>query len=290
MLDLPDVDGQGFTLTRELLEELIDEIASKPVSKRGSIRGIKPDRADVILGGAVVLSAAMDQGGFDALEVTEAGLREGIFFEHLLQGRDPPLLDDVRHESVINLAHRFRTDDVHVEHVARLSLQMFDALGEAGLHDLGDWERELLWAACMLHDIGVTIGYDDHHRHSQYLIQSTGLPGYGPRELELIALITRWHRKGEPDSSDMGDLERKGDSARLNLLCGVIRLAEQLERSRDHSVARVELSQQDGRVVLKAVSGGDPDSDPSVAIWSAQRSSYVLAGAIDKDVEVVGAE
>ncbi len=287
-LDLPDVDVQGFLLERDLLEDLIERIASKPVSKRASIKGIKPDRADVILGGAVVVAAAMDHGGFDALEVSEAGLREGIFFERLLEGRDPPLLENVRHESVINLAHRFGTDDLHVEHVARLSLQMFDALREAALHRFGDAERELLWAACMLHDIGMTIDYDDHHHHSRYLIQSAGLPGFDPRELELIALVARWHRKGDPDASDLRDLERKGDSDRLQLLCGVIRLAEQLERSRDRSVAAVELEDGKKGVTLRAVTGGDAGSDPSVAIWSAQGNADVLAAAIGKAVEVVG--
>jgi len=289
-LDLPDVDVQGFVLTRDLLEDLIELIASKPVSKRGSIGGIKPDRGDVILGGAVVVAAAMDHGGFDALEITGAGLREGVFFERLLEDRDPPLLEDVRRESVINLAHRFRTDDVHVGHVARLSIQMFDALGEAGLHELGAWERELLWAACMLHDIGVTIDYDDHHRHSRYLIESTGLPGFDPRELELIALIARWHRKGDPDSSALEDLEQKGDSDRLMVLCGVIRLAEQLERSRDQSVASVELEDRESCVILRAVTGDDPSSDPSVAMWAAQQNSDVLAAAIDKPIEVVGGD
>jgi len=289
-LDLPDVDVQGFVLTRERLEELIDLLASKPVAKRGSVPGIKPDRGDVILGGAVVVAAAMEHGGFDAIEVTHAGLREGIFFERLLEGRDPPLLEDVRRESVINLAHRFRTDDVHVEHVALLSLQLFDALGEAGLHDLGDAERELLWAACMLHDIGVTIGYDDHHRHSHYLIESSALPGFDPRELELVALIARWHRKGDPDPSGLRDLKRKGDADRLKVLCGIIRLAEQLERSRDGSIASVELEDRGSCVILRAVTGGDPSSDPSVAMSSAQSNSDVLADAIDKPIEVVGAD
>ncbi len=289
-LDLPDVDVQGFVLTRVRLEELIDLLASKSVAKRGSVGGIKPDRGDVILGGAVVVAAAMEHGGFDALEVTHAGLREGVFFERLLEGRDPPLLEDLRRESVINLAHRFRTDDVHVEHVAHLSLQMFDALREAGLHDLGDAERELLWAACMLHDIGMTIDYDDHHRHSHYLIESAGLPGFDPRELELVALIARWHRKGDPDPSALGDLKRKGDADRLMVLSGVIRLAEQLERSRDGSVAGVELEDRESCVILRAVTSGDPGSDPSVAMSLAQRNSDVLAAAIDKPVEVVGPE
>jgi exopolyphosphatase/guanosine-5'-triphosphate,3'-diphosphate pyrophosphatase len=289
-LDLPGIDVQGFVLTRERLEDLIDRLASMPVAERGAVRGIKPDRGDVILGGAVVVSTAMEHGGFDDLEVTDAGLREGIFFEHLLENRDPPLLEDVRRESVINLAHRFRTHDVHVEHVARLSLQIFDALGEDGLHDLGDAERELLWAACMLHDIGVTIGYDDHHRHSRYLIESSRLPGFDPRELELIALIARWHRKGDPDPSELGDLERKGDGDRLRVLCGAICLAEQLERSRDQSVVRVELENRDSCVLVRAVTSSDPGSDTSVAIWSAQQGSDVLAAAIDKPVEVVGGE
>jgi exopolyphosphatase/guanosine-5'-triphosphate,3'-diphosphate pyrophosphatase len=287
-LELPDVDVQGFLLERDELEELIELLASKPVAKRGSVAGIKPDRGDVILGGAIVLAGAMDHGGFDAVEVIEAGLREGVFFERLLEDRDPPLLEDVRRAAVINLAHRFRTDDEHVEHVARLSLEMFDALKEVDLHELGAWERELLWAASMLHDIGVTIGYDDHHRHSHYMIRHAGLAGFDPRERELIALIARWHRKGDPDPSELGNLQRKGDGQRLLLLCGVIRLAEQLERSRDGAVLTVRIDDRESCVILRPVTDGSPRSDASVAIWSAQRSADVLAAAIGKPIEVVG--
>ena len=68
----------------------------------------------------------------------------------------------------------------------------------------------------------------------------------------------------------------------------MIRLAEQLERSRDRSVADVELEQDDGRVILRAVASGEPGSDPSVALWSAQRNADILAAAIGRPVEVVG--
>jgi exopolyphosphatase / guanosine-5'-triphosphate,3'-diphosphate pyrophosphatase len=285
-IEVPDLDVQGFVLSLDALEGLIEELASRPASKRGSVRGIKPDRGDVILGGAVVVAAAMEHGGFSEMEVTEAGLREGIFFERLLAERDPPLLEDVRREAVTNLAHRFRTNDEHVEHVARLSLQMFDQLADAGLHDLDGGDRELLWAACMLHDIGVTIDYDDHHRHSHYLIRNTGLPGFSPRELQLIAMIARWHRKGDPDPGELGALGRKGDGDRLRVLCGVIRLAEQLERSRDRSVSSVRLEHDGDTVALHAQTNGS-GSDPSVAIWAAQRNAALLADAIGEQVTVV---
>ena len=281
-LALPELDVQGFTLTREALEELIELLAARPASKRSAVPGIKPDRGDVILGGALVLAAALDAGGFNAVEVTEAGLREGIFFEHLL-GEDR-LFEDVRRASVENLAHRFNSDPEHMRHVAALSLAMFDGLAAAGLHGLGPEERELLWAACTLHDIGTAIDYDDHHRHSHYLILSAGLPGFSPREVVLIGLIARYHRKGEPDPSQLGDLAEGGDGKRLRLLCGVIRLAEQLERSRDRSVTDVTVRTANGAVALEAET--DPRGDATVGIWSARRNSDLLADALGFPVEI----
>ena len=282
-LDHPDIDIGGFILTSADLEELIALLASKPASKRGTVSGIKPDRGDVILGGALTLAAAMREGGFDELEVSEAGLREGIFFESLLDDREPPLFDDVRRESVENLALRFDHDLPHARHVAKLSLEILDGLAAAGLHEHGEAERQLLWAACRLHDIGTAIDYDDHHRHSHYLILNAGLPGYTQRELVLIGLIARYHRKGDPDASPLGDFAEKGDGELLQVLCGVIRLAEQLERSRDRSILAVEVAKENGRVALTAHAG---EGDPSVAMWAARRNADVLAAALGREVEV----
>ena len=133
----------------------------------------------------------MEVGGFEGLEVTEAGLREGVFFEHHLGG-EPPLFDDVRRASVVNLAAQYGMDpehNPHVAHVAHLALGLFDELAAAGVHDGDPVERELLWAAALLHDIGMTVDYDDHHKHSRYLVLNAGLPG-------LRAARARAHRPG----------------------------------------------------------------------------------------------
>ena len=74
---------------------------------------------------------------------------------------------------------------------------MFDQLPHE-LHDLRAADREILWAASMLHDIGVSVDYHDHHKHSAYLILNGSLPGYTHREIALIALLARYHRKGKP--------------------------------------------------------------------------------------------
>ena len=280
--ELPPVGVQGYELERDALEDLIELLASKPASKRGEVSGIKFDRGDVILGGALTLAATMDRGGFEAIEVTEAGLREGVFFERLLGERE--LFDDVRRESVENLAHRFNSEPEHAGRVAALSLQMFDGLAAAGLHELGEAERELLWAAGVLHDIGTAIDYEDHHRHSHYLILNAGLPGFAPRELVLVGLIARYHRKGEPDASELGALAEPGDGDRLRLLCALIRLAEQFERSRDGAIRRVTVGTDNGTVTLAA--DPDPARDPSVPIWAARRNADLLAQTLEREVEI----
>jgi exopolyphosphatase/guanosine-5'-triphosphate,3'-diphosphate pyrophosphatase len=167
--------------------------------------------------------------------------------------------------------------------VADLSLELFDGLAAAGLHDGDATDRELLWSACMLHDIGTVVDYDDHHKHSRYLIRSAGLPGFTPREVELIGLIARYHRKGNPDASELGVLAKKSDERRLALLSGIVRLAEQLERSRDGSVRSVGVRADDGHVTVEAQASSPA---AAVAVWSARRNADLLASAVDRELEI----
>jgi exopolyphosphatase/guanosine-5'-triphosphate,3'-diphosphate pyrophosphatase len=282
MQGFPDFGVGGFELTEKALGELIDELAELPASKRGSLPGIKPDRGDVILATAVVLSEVMKRGGFDRIEVSEAGLREGVFFERFLAGSKEPLLDDVRGQSVTNMARRFHWEGEHLDHVASLSEQLYDGLAEVGLHDADEWERELLWAACMLHDVGAVIDYDDHHKHSRYVILSAGLPGWTQREVTLVALLARYHRKGDPDASELGPLAKKRDDERLLFLSSILRLAEQLERARDGSVTAISVEANGKTVRLRAKTS----RDDHVAIWSARRNADLLERALGRTVEI----
>ncbi len=206
---LPSNGVQGMVIEQEALDELVERLASLPAAERASVPGIKPARADLILAGAVVVQAVLQAGGFEGLETTEAGLREGVFFERLLaDASDPPLFEDVRRTSVMNLAARYNVDAAHTRHVAALALGMFDELAGLGLHGGDARERELLWAACMLHDIGMSVDYDDHHKHSRYLILNGGLPGYSPVEVAIIAQAARYHRKGMPEPGPLAALVR----------------------------------------------------------------------------------
>jgi exopolyphosphatase/guanosine-5'-triphosphate,3'-diphosphate pyrophosphatase len=266
------------------LDRLVEELAGRTPAERAKFPGIKPSRGDIILGGAIVVQTVMEVGGFEGLEITEAGLREGVFFERLLDG-EPPLFDDVRRASVINLAAQYGMDpgrSPHTAHVAKLALGLFDELAAAGVHPGDPAERELLWAACLLHDIGMTVDYDDHHKHSRYLVLNAGLPGFQQREVALIGQAVRYHRKGMPSLGPFARLATDGDAARLDRMATLLRLAEDLERSRDQLVRSARVDVVDGKVELQLQSAGDD----RVPRWAAGREVELFARAFDRELRV----
>jgi exopolyphosphatase/guanosine-5'-triphosphate,3'-diphosphate pyrophosphatase len=259
---------------------LVEELAGMTPGERGKVAGIKSERGDLILAGALVIEAVMEAAGIDDLEATEAGLREGVFFETLLGA--PPLFEDVRVASVHNLAAQYHADFAHTNHVAQLALEMWDALAAQGVHAGDAEERELLWAAAMLHDIGVAVDYDDHHKHSRYLILNAGLPGYSPREAALIGQAARYHRKGTPGLGEFAPLARAGDAQMLDRLSATLRLAEQLERSRDQAVRATDVSVEDGDVELRL----HATEDVTIARWAAERQGDLFRRAFGRDLTV----
>ncbi len=282
---LPSNGVQGMVIEREALGELVQRLAALPAAERASVPGIKPARADLILAGAVVVEGVLLAGGFDALETTEAGLREGVFFERLLAPRQPdrpPLFEDVRRTSVMNLAGRYHVDVAHTRHVAALALGMFDELARLGLHGGDVQERELLWAASMLHDIGMSVDYDDHHKHSRYLILNGGLPGFSPVEVAIIAQAARYHRKGMPDPGPLRALFGDRDAERLDRCAVLLRLAEDLERSRDQLVRGTSLALHDEEVELRLIA----DGEPVVPRWAARRETELFARAFHRELAV----
>ncbi len=265
-----DLGVQGFMISAEAMEELTAGLAAMTLAERRQVPGIKPTRADIILAAALTLATVMRVGEFAGMEATEAGLRDGIFLARTILSEADPLLPDVREAAVRNLAIQYESDLQHTEHVARLSLQMHRSLSEAGLIAPSAGEAELLWAAAMLHDVGVTISYDDHHKHSRYLILSADLPGFDPRERALIAQITRYHRKGVSKLGEWAPLGRPGDEELLARCSMILRLAEHLERGRDQSVSEARLATNGDGVVGGALYL-HADGDLTLPRWSVER-------------------
>jgi exopolyphosphatase / guanosine-5'-triphosphate,3'-diphosphate pyrophosphatase len=274
----------GYLLRRDALREVAERMAELPPAGRGALPGLKADRADITLAGAIVIGAAMDLAGADRIEICGQGLREGVFYERLLAGRrDEPLIDDVRRHSVLNLMDAYRCDLDHCLHVADLALSLYDQMAALHLFATDPGEREILWAAAMLHDAGVSVDYNDHHKHGYYLVLNSGLPGYRHDEIALVALLVRSHRKGLASSAPLEGILPADGRERLNRLAACLRLAEQIAQSR--GAIAVRLTDDGDCLHASVVDRGDP----AVAVWSAGRESPALQRGVGRRLRVSAA-
>ena len=262
----------NYELRVDDLEQLISRrFLGATYEERGAVRGINPDRADVILGGALLFKTLLRRSERESLRISGTGVREGVLFEHLFPA--PHRVEDVRKFSVFNLLQQYPQPPRHVRQVRKLAAQLLEGLEP--LHGLGAEDFALLDAAAILHDIGMAVGYHRHHKHGAYLVHSNRLDGFDHREQALVALLVRYHRRGEPTMGTYGPLMREGDDQRLLRLATCLRLAEQFERSRAGRVTELEIEVGEEEVVV----AGPSLEEPSVELWEAQKQSDLFERA-----------
>ena len=260
-------------------------LVSRDLQERLRVPGLEPRRADLAVAGAILLDAILRRLGADEITLCDLSLREGLVLDYVARHRKEIVqadrYPDVRRRSVFELAERCNYWPEHAQQVARLSLALFDHT--RSVHGLTDREREWLEYAALLHDIGVHISYERHHKHSCYLIQNGDLRGFEPDEVEAIALVARYHRQATPRRrhTDFGELRRKQRRA-VRTLAAILRLAEGLDRSHSQPVAGLELHDRGEDALLQLRTAGDAELE----LWAATRHAAAFERLIGKPLHV----
>jgi exopolyphosphatase / guanosine-5'-triphosphate,3'-diphosphate pyrophosphatase len=158
--------------------------------------------------------------------------------------------------SFLALGRTYRFDEAHGRQVARLALALFDQLQP--LHGLDEPDRRLLQAAGILHDIGISVSFRRHHKHSLDLISRSDLPGFTPRQILLVANVARYHRRSAPKPGHAAYAALAAeDQRRVVRLAAILRLADVLDRDHRQAVRRVRTMLRDGRLGLRVEAEGE---------------------------------
>ncbi len=207
------------------------------MAKRREVPGLEAPRADIILAGAIILEQAMATFGIDEMVVSGYALREGALLDAFQRTHGSAALHhlhDLRRRSVVRLAEMMDEEPAHSAHVARLALMLFDEISDGRpLHGLGDDDRELLEAAALLANVGLFVSHSKHHKHTYYVIRNSDhLSGFTDHEIEMIALVARYHRKSAPSAKhpEFAAL-RPRDQQAVRALAGILRVAIGLDRT-----------------------------------------------------------
>lgn len=277
----------GFQFTTDELAELVDLIISLPSSGRRAIRGLDEKRFDIIVGGVLLIQELMTAFAMDAVVISEYALREGVLFDRFPAGVDH--LDDLRRSNALRLAQQLDPDAHHAETAARLALQLFDRTAE--LHGLDADARQLLELAALVHNVGMFIAHSGHHKHTHYVVRnSEQLTGFSEHELQLIAVIARYHRKSHPSNKHPEFAVLDDDDQRMvRVLAGLLRIAIGLDRRHTGLVKGVTVRSErkgDGRVerlVIEPVSNGH---EVAIEVAAAAERSRLAALALDTEIVV----
>jgi exopolyphosphatase / guanosine-5'-triphosphate,3'-diphosphate pyrophosphatase len=263
----------GYQFSLKDLQEIVNRLRKLNYVERAAIAGISESRSEIILAGAIILLEAMKLLGMNEIVVCERSLREGIIVNWMLSHG---LIEDrlryqssIRQRNAIKTAQKYQVNLEHSDRVANFAIALFDQL-QGKLHNWGIEEKQLLWAAAMLHNCGYHVNHAAHHKHSYYLIRYGELLGYTETELEIIANIARYHRRSAPKKKHENYRNLSKNSRQLiNQVSAFLRLAVALDRRQIGAISQLRCNYnattQELHLYLKPT---NPDDDCALELWS----------------------
>lgn len=284
----PPGELRNLRISAKQIRRVRKELQSHDLEGRLTIPGLDPRRADVAVAGAVLLDTLLRRLGAEELTLCDLALREGLVIDYVRRHRreiaQADRIPDVRRRSTIELAERCNYVAVHAQQVARLALALFDQT--RAQHGLTDREREWLEYAAFMHDLGTHISYPRHHRHSYYLIKNGDLRGFEPDEIEVIALVARYHRRSTPKKTHEEFASLPPALRRtVRILAAILRVAENLDRSHAQIISALELQDRGSDLLLQLRTAGDAELE----MWAASRNLAPFEKLVRKPVRLAAA-
>ncbi|MFQ3671921.1 MAG: HD domain-containing protein, partial [Verrucomicrobiia bacterium] len=154
----------------------------------------------------------------------------------------PPFPANAQVTEAWHLMTRVEPDTPHALHVFKLLRDLISSCPD--LHRLSGPETCLLESAALLHDIGWVRTPDGsaHHKHSAAMIREHPWRTFTPEQIEIIALLARYHRKKLP-TLDHPEFAAQPPATQdlIRRAAAFLRLADALDRSHRQIVTRAQI-------------------------------------------------
>ena len=274
---------QGTTVSASEVEQLLEWLIELGPERRRQVAGLSAHRADIIVAGLAVTIELLEQLEAREVSVSAYGLREGLLLEMAGSETRAP-----KEQDPLQLAREFvercQGDRRHVEQVRRLSLQLFEQIGER--IGCAKEERSILEYAALLHDVGQLVSYRGHHKHSAQLILNADRLGFNAHDRILVALISRYHRKSGPSKKHEAFARLSPeDQGVVRRLSALLRVADGLDRGHTSAVETIRTRLMSDKLIV-SVAPRLARADLGLEVWAADRKSDVLAKVLKREVVV----
>ena len=279
-LDTP----HNYKLATEDFTGVYDMLKALDVDKRKKIKGLSPSRADIMPAALAIIKSFVSYMNIGEFTIGGNGLREGLMLNQALPITTEKPISDVLGYSLETLVKYHGCDTKHVEHVMQLSIQLFKQLRV--LHKFSRQYLKVLKIAASLHDIGRTVKYYNHARHSWYMILNANIAGATHREIVLAAFVAGCHNREEIPMGEWvkyKDLVLEEDLDAVKKLGVLLRIAESLDRTQCGVVTGINCDVLGDSVIMKTEITGDA----ALEIRDAAASNPEFKRAFKKNLEIL---
>lgn len=235
-------------ITESVLELPVDEIAEH--------YHITYPSAEVL--GPALLSYLMTAQHLGVRELFISGrtMRDGLIAETMGGGKFSQKIREHVMRAALELGRKYHFHEGHARYVAGISMQIFGALADE--HRMDERFGFLLEVSALLHEIGYFVSNQSHHKHSMYLIRNSEIFGLGARDLLLVSLVARYHRRTAPKASHeaFGSLSMD-DRIRVMQMAAILRLADAMDRTHSQRHRDLQFEKTPGRFTIFAEKSED---------------------------------
>jgi exopolyphosphatase/guanosine-5'-triphosphate,3'-diphosphate pyrophosphatase len=247
---IPDWDReQVVRIPLQSIEEFTDEILT--LSEGEIVRKFHLNFPNVETLGPALLTYVMlaKALNLDQVTVTNTNLRDGLLQDMAVKDS---WSDDFHNQvirSALDLGRKYRFDQTHARHVAELSRKLFRKL--SGKHHLDTHYEVILYVAALLHETGSFISSHSMHKHSMYIIQHSELFGLGKKDLLLVAMVARYHRRASPQPGHEGYATLNRDErVVVAKLAAILRIGVALDESRSQRIQDFDCESRSGTLII----------------------------------------
>jgi exopolyphosphatase/guanosine-5'-triphosphate,3'-diphosphate pyrophosphatase len=232
--------------TLERLTDKVTSLSEDAIVRKYHLSFPEAETVGPALRTYVQLARAYDM---ESVLVANINLRDGLLTEMAVGAQWTEEFSNQIIRSAVDLGRKYHFDEAHARHVAELSRKLFGALSDE--HQLDARYEIILRVAALLHEIGLYVSLQSHHKHSMYLIKNSELFGLSRKDLLLASLVARYYRRASPQPTHEGyaTLERNGRVV-VSKLAAMLRVATALDESRSQRISEFTCARERGRLII----------------------------------------
>lgn len=268
------------TIDVRLARALLTRMKKLTPAERQAAYDLRADRADVIVPAMYAILRCAELARTEEIVAPGVGLKEGIVVELVdkyFRVWDYSVDEHAMARSAVHLGRRYHFDEPHATQVDRLACVLFDNL--VAVHGLGPADRQLLRVAALLHDVGDFISSAAHHKHTQYIIENTDVMGLSEEQRQVVACAARYHRRAVPSAKHAAYKKlTPADRKRVRKIAAILRVADALDRGHRSKVRTLDVTVEEGAVLIAPKGAGDL----ALEVWTARRKAELFEKTFER--------